>query len=144
MIISKKFFKILGKSIPSNNLRIFFLRLAGYKIGKEVYIGESFIVSDELQAKANLQIGDRVAISPRVTIVTSSNANNSRIRMIVGEKKGPVIIEKDAWLGTGSIILPNIRIGEGAVVAAGAVVTKDVLPFTIVVGVPAGVTRKLK
>jgi acetyltransferase-like isoleucine patch superfamily enzyme len=47
----------------------------------------------------------------------------------------------DAWIGSNCIILPNVSIGEGAVVAAGAVVTKDVEPFSIVAGVPA---RKIK
>ena len=53
----------------------------------------------------------------------------------------PVIIEDDVWLGSRVIILPGVRIGTGAVVAAGAVVTKDVPPFAIVGGVPAKIIR---
>jgi acetyltransferase-like isoleucine patch superfamily enzyme len=59
----------------------------------------------------------------------------------VGSKKGKIVIEKDAWIGTGAVILPNITIGEFAIVGANSVVTKDVPPYTVVGGVPA---KKLK
>ena len=49
----------------------------------------------------------------------------------------PIVIEDDVWIGTGSIILPGVKIGKGAVVAAGSVVTKDVEAFTVVAGNPA-------
>jgi acetyltransferase-like isoleucine patch superfamily enzyme len=49
----------------------------------------------------------------------------------------PVVIEEDVWIAANAIILPGVRLGRGAVVAAGAVVTRDVLPFQVVAGVPA-------
>ena len=55
----------------------------------------------------------------------------------INDKKGDVRIDEDCWIGTGAIILSNCQIGRGAVVAAGAVVTKDVPPLAIVDGVPA-------
>ena len=54
-----------------------------------------------------------------------------------------IICQTDVWLGTGSIILPNVGIGTGAVVGAGAVVLKDVFDFTVVVGIPAKVIKKI-
>jgi acetyltransferase-like isoleucine patch superfamily enzyme len=54
-----------------------------------------------------------------------------------GHVKSKVRIEDDVWIGANSIILPGVTIGEGAVIAAGSIVTKDVLPFSIVGGVPA-------
>ena len=54
-----------------------------------------------------------------------------------GDRGGDVIIGDRVWIGYGALVMPGITIGEGAVVAAGAVVTKDVEPFTIVAGVPA-------
>jgi acetyltransferase-like isoleucine patch superfamily enzyme len=57
------------------------------------------------------------------------------------ESKGPIIIGDDVWLGTGVIVLSNVRIGDGAMVAAGSVVTKDVPPGAIAAGVPARVIR---
>jgi acetyltransferase-like isoleucine patch superfamily enzyme len=52
-----------------------------------------------------------------------------------------ITIEKDVWIGAQAIILPGVKVGEGAIVAAGAVVTKDVPPFAMVGGVPARVIR---
>lgn len=143
-MILKKIFKMLGKNFPSNRCRIFFFRLAGYKIGEKVYIGEDLIVSDKLKDKNNLEIRDRVAISPRVTIITHSNPNYSKLHKIIPEKKGKVIIYEDAWLGAGSIILPGITIGKQAIVGAGSVVIKNIKPSTIVAGVPAKLIRKVK
>lgn len=55
----------------------------------------------------------------------------------INDKKGDVLIDEDFWIGTGAIILSNCHIGRGAVVAAGAVVTKDVPPYAVMAGVPA-------
>ena len=140
----KKIFKMLGKDFPLNKGRIFFFRLAGYKIGKKVYIGEDLIISDKIKDKNNLEIHDRVAISPRVTIITHSNPNNSILRKIIPDKAGKVIIQEDAWLGAGCIILPGITIGKCAIVGAGAVVTKNVKLNTVAVGTPAKFLRMVK
>lgn len=129
--------------MPHSKLRIFLFRLSGYSIGKDVFIGEDLIISDELHDR-NVIIGDRASIAPRVTLVTSSGPNLSKIRPYVKVVDGCVRIEQDAWIGAGAIILPNITIGEGAVVGAGAVVTKNVLPYTVVVGVPAKAIKMLE
>jgi len=117
--------------------------MAGYEIGQQVYIGEDLIIIDELDDKGRVRIGNRVAIAERVTLVISSNANFSKIRPFVKDVHGHIEIDDDAWLGTGSIILPNVRIGSGAVVGAGSVVTKDVPDFTVVWGVPAKPIKKI-
>jgi maltose O-acetyltransferase len=119
-----------------------FLRKCNYQVGEKVYFGEGIIIIDDLKDKStNLFIQDRVAISPRVTLVLYSNPNWSRIGNYVTTKKGKIKIEKDAWIGTGAVILPDITIGEGAVVGANSVVIKDIPPYTIVAGVPA---KKIK
>lgn len=120
------------------------LRMAGYKIGQDVYIGSDFIIIDELEDKGMVTIGDRVAIAERVTLVVASNPNFSRIRPYVPDLHGEVVIGDDAWLGTGCIVFPNVRIGTGAVVGAGAVVTRDVPDYTIVAGVPARPTKTIR
>ena len=56
----------------------------------------------------------------------------------------PIVIKKGAWIGTRAMIMPGVTVGEGAVVAGGAVVTKDVLPHTIVGGVPAKVIKNIE
>ena len=140
----KKVLKTVARNMPGNKLRITLYRGCRYPIGEQVYIGEDLLISDELKDSDNVIIEDRVSISPRVTLVTASSPNFSRIRPYVKVLNGKIIIEKDAWIGAGAIILPNVTIGEGAVVGAGAVVTKDVLPYTVVAGVPARTIKKLK
>ena len=66
--------------------------------------------------------------------------------MVLGEKreawsKGPIIVEDDVWIGTRAIILSGVRIGKGAVIAAGTVVTKDIPPYAIVGGNPAKIIK---
>lgn len=134
----KKLCKFGAKTLPGYKLRIWLLRKCNYYIGSNVFLGEDLIVIDDLEDRStNLLIGDRVAISPRVTLVLHSEPNWSRIVDYVTCKKGRIIIQNDAWIGTGSVILPGITIGEGAVVGANSLVTKDVDPYTVVGGVPA-------
>ena len=140
MNIKKKLLKLIAKQIPGNGVRIRLLRMCGYVIGDKVYIGEDFIIIDDLyetEYKFNLSVGDRAAISPRVTFVLHTEPNDSRIVPYVNSHRGSITIESDAWIGTGAVILPNVIIGEGAVVGANSVVTKSVAPYTVVGGVPA-------
>lgn len=128
---------MIAPSFPMNKLRILLLRLCGYNIGDKVYIGERIMIIDELSDKNNLFIGDRVAIAPCVILITSSQPNFSKLRECNKVENGPIQIKNDAWIGAGSIIFPNVTVGEGAIVGAGSVVKKDVAPYTVVVGVPA-------
>lgn len=142
--VLKKIFKIIAKYTPGNKVRCFFLRKAGYVIGEKVYIGEDLLIIDELDDRGRVKIGDRVAIAERVTLVISSYPNFSRIKSYVKNKHGMIEISDDAWLGTGSIILPDVKIGQGAVVGAGAVVMNDVADYTIVGGIPARELKKIQ
>jgi maltose O-acetyltransferase len=119
------------------------LRLCGFTIGTDVYIADDLIIVEELNDRANITIGNRVSIAPRVTLVTSSHPNNSRTRGFAPIAQGPVVIEDDAWLGAGCVILPGVRIGRGAVVGANSVVSQDVLPLHVVAGQPARTIREL-
>ncbi len=139
----KRSMKLVGKHFPRNSVRKMFLRLAGYRIGRNVYIGEDLIVCDELTDRGNIIIDDRVAIAERVTLVTVSNPNKSKIAGYAPTAEGSIHIERDAWIGSGAIILPNTTVGEGAVVGAGSVVLEDVAAYTVVAGAPARVLRKL-
>ena len=126
--------------MPGCGLRIRLLRMCGYVIGQDVYIGEDIIIIDDLgdpELTFNLSVGDRVAISPRVTFVLHTQANESRIVPFVNSHKGSINVNSDAWIGTGAVILPDVTIGEGSVVGANSVVTKSVPPYVVVGGVPA-------
>jgi acetyltransferase-like isoleucine patch superfamily enzyme len=138
--------KILKRRVASGffpAMRPVMLRWCGFSIGPNVYIADGLMIVEELADRDNLVIGARVSIAPRVTIVTSSHPNESRIRSFGPVTRGPVYIEDDAWIGAGAVILPGIRIGRGAVVGANAVVTRDVEPLVVVAGHPARIVRTL-
>lgn len=86
-----------------------------------------------LNGRGGLTIGDNVTISNRAIINTVS-LTNARTH---DHKLAPVEIEHDAWICSGAIINPGVRVGAHAIVASGAVVTRDVAPHTVVGGVPA-------
>ncbi|MBI1816446.1 MAG: acyltransferase [Deltaproteobacteria bacterium] len=137
-VFVKRLCKWMARWLPGFRLRIALLRACGHRIGRDVYIGEELLVIEELSDfSEKLVIGDRVAIAPRVTLVTSSDANFSRLMERLKPIRGRIEIKDDAWIGTGVIILPNVTIGRAAIVGAGAVVTKDVPDEAVVAGVPA-------
>jgi len=140
----KKFYKHIVKTFPFNHVRIWALRRCGFIVGSKVYIGESLIISNILEDRSSrLIIGNRVAIAQRVTLVLDSDPNYSKLLEKVSVTRGKIQIGHDAWIGAGVIILPNVTIGELAIVGAGSVVTKDVPPRTIVAGNPAKVIRTI-
>jgi acetyltransferase-like isoleucine patch superfamily enzyme len=101
-----------------------------------VRIGRWSSIGDRTQIHAcrSIEIGERVMISWNVTLLENNYHSNSR---------GPIRIEDDVWIGCHAIILSGITVGRGAVVAAGAVVTKDVPPHTLVAGNPARAIREV-
>ena len=142
--LRKKVLKRWARNAFFPGFRITLLRWCGFTIGDEVYIADDLIIVEELADRNNLTIGDRVSIAPRVTLVTSSHPNDSKIRGFAPVARGPIVIEPDAWLGAGCVILPGVRIGRGAVVGANSVVSSDVPPLHVVVGQPARTVRELQ
>ncbi len=88
-----------------------------------------------------VKIGNRVMIGSHVAITSLTHDPAAAVMRHTSIAK-PVLIEDDAWLGTHAVILPGVRVGRGAVVAAGAVVTEDVPADTIVAGVPARIVKR--
>lgn len=136
--------------VPVHSIRKLFYKLAGVRIGKgsnihmwanffnpvNISIGEDTIIGNNafLDGREKLMIGSHVDIAAGVMIYNSEHDLESKEFRATVEK---VRIEDYVFIGPRAIILPGVRIGEGAVVAAGAVVTKDVAAFSIVGGVPA-------
>lgn len=106
------------------------IRRDGVRIGRNSFINRDCC----LDARAQLRIGDNVSISPQVMLLTTAHQLDDPNFTVAGR---PIVIEDHVWIGTRAMILPGVRIGRGAVVAAGAVVTRDVAARTIVGGVPA-------
>jgi maltose O-acetyltransferase len=141
--LRKKILKRWARNAFFPAWRVGLLRLCGFRIGSDVYIADDLLIVEELADRGNVVIGDRVSIAPRVTLVTSSHPNNSRIRGFAPTSQGPIVIEHDAWLGAGCVILPGVRIGSGAVVGANSVVATDVPSLHVVAGQPARTVRQL-
>lgn len=105
-------------------------------IGEDTSIGQNNIF---FATRAPLRIGKKVITAPNVTIVTGDHRTDLigvymrdvTEEMKLPENDQPVVIEDDVWIGTNVVILKGVTIGEGSVIAAGAVVTKDVEPYTI-------------
>jgi acetyltransferase-like isoleucine patch superfamily enzyme len=126
------------------------LRLLGNKIGSPVIIDRNLtydiqlVVGDYVLIRDNCSIGSNVTIEDYCTLSTEVmliTAGHDPVDM--SYKAGPIVLKKFAWIGARAIVLPGVTIGEHAVVAAGAVVTKDVPPMCLVAGVPAKVIKKI-
>lgn len=141
---------LIGR-LPSRTLRGLFLRgwLAQLGAGAGVQIGCRFLNGRKVTLGARTIVnfgclidgrhhevvtGSDVSIGPEATILTLGHDPQSAD---FATKGGPVTIGDRAWIGYRALVLPGVTIGEGAVVAAGAVVTRDVAPYTIVGGNPA-------
>lgn len=129
---------------PYSKIRIWAFRKLGNACGENVYFPSDIKLTQVfVRNRGKLILGDRVSIGPGVIFVLNSGANASFSRMKVHEKDPVIVIEQDAWVGAGAIVLPGITIGEGAVIGAGSVVTKNVEPHTVVVGNPAHVIKTI-
>jgi acetyltransferase-like isoleucine patch superfamily enzyme len=142
--LRKKILKRWARNAFFPGWRVTLLRLCGFTIGTDVYIADDLLIVEELSERGNVTIGNRVSIAPRVTLVTSSHPNNSRIKIFAPLSHGPIVIEDDAWLGVGCVVLPGVRIGRGAVVGANSVVHQDVAALHVVAGQPARTVRELQ
>lgn len=99
-----------------------------------------------LLLKNNVSIGKNSTIAYQATILTSANPHgpHNKLSLIYPAMTAPVTIKNDVWIGARAVILPGVTIGDCSVVAAGAVVTKDVPPYTLVAGVPAKVVKRFE
>ncbi|MCP4277674.1 MAG: acyltransferase [Gammaproteobacteria bacterium] len=112
-------------------------RFSSLQIGDDVSLAKGII----MVAAGGVNIGARSMIGYGTTILTVNHCvpkNRGSMRFSGAELK-EVIIENDVWVGAKVVLLPGVTVGEGSIVGAGAVVTKDVPPFSMVGGVPAKV-----
>lgn len=134
--------RILAWISPLYQFRCSLLRRCGVKIGKNVYIG--FLVMIDGEYPEYIEIEDEASIGPGVIIMAHSGASPFHHRLkIYGRGPKKVKIGRGAWIASGAIILPGVTIGEGSIVTAGAVVSRDVPPYTMVGGHPARAIKKL-
>ena len=126
--LKNRVLQLLARIAPGSDLRVRLHRARGVKIGKGVWIGYDVIL--ETSRPHLVTIEDGVSISMRATVI-------AHFKEFTG-----VRIEKEAFIGPGAIILPNVVVGKGAVIKAGSVVSQSVPPHTIVHGNPAVAVAK--
>lgn len=126
------------------------------RLGSYVFVG----AGSRIWSSISVTIGNHVLISHNVNIHDNdshpldADARRDHLKVILDRKalpdapygtlEMPVCIEDDSWIGLNAVILKGVRIGRGAIVAAGAVVTRDVEPFTVVAGNPATFKKRLR
>jgi maltose O-acetyltransferase len=145
------YFAFLVGRVPNHAFRLWVYRsLLGITIGERtsfhwravfynpsgITIGAHSIIGNDsfLDGRRQIRIGDNVNIGGHVQVFTEEHDPSDPHFAVKG---GPVVVEDDVYIATRATILPGVTIGRGAVVAAGAVVRRDVEPLTIVAGVPA-------
>lgn len=165
-IIGEVLYNFIGKHLPKSSAKYAFgAKTFRYwcakqmlnKCGENVNIESMASITSALEIGNNsgigiasriyghVCIGDNVLMGPEVIILTSGHKYENADVLIRDQGRLPektVYIGNDVWIGARAIILPGVRIEDGAVIGAGAVVTKDVPPYTVVGGVPAKVIKQ--
>lgn len=117
--------------------------MAGCHIGspRGISFGNNVTINhhSNISGHARLIIGNYVMIGPNCSLITANHgyADHKKPMMSQELSYGSIEIKDDVWLGTNVVLLPNVRIGRGAIIGANAVVTKDVEPYSVMGGVPA-------
>ena len=109
------------------------------KLSAKLQLGDRSSIGDFSHLQGDITIGSDVMMAPRCALIADDHRfeDVSRPMNTQGTKAQKIVIGNDVWLGYGVIILPGVTVGDGAICAAGAVVTKDVPPYGIVGGNPA-------
>lgn len=111
--------------------------------GRNIHLGRGVFINSgcKFQDQGGIYIGDGVLVGHNVVLATLNHGLDPGHRADL--VPAPIRICSDAWIGSSATVLPGVTVGDGAVIAAGAVVTKDVPPRTIVAGVPARAVREV-
>lgn len=162
--IARGLYCLFGKHLPvsrrfrpGQKIRVFWARKIGCELGEncnieagaefsgQVSLGSRSSIGVNAKLDGPVSIGRDVMMGPECCILTRNHRfDNADVPMIDQgyESVRPVAIGDDVWIGQRAIILPGVTIGGGSIIAAGAVVTSDVEPYSIVGGVPAKLLKK--
>lgn len=161
--VARGIYCLFAKNLPASRrlpiaktIRGIVARLIGARLGRNVNIehgadfdsrlsiGDNSSLGIDAEAHGPITIGRDVMMAPECVILTQNHRHDrTDIPMICqgNEEPRPVSIGDDVWIGRRVIIMPGVSIGDGCIVSAGAVVTKDAPPYTIVGGIPAKVIK---
>ena len=131
-----------GKATLSNNC-FFSAEKSFIEIGRNFACNTNFHINAAIGG--NIKIGDNVMVGPNVVLRSANHNYTDKDKLIKnqGHKFGDITIEDNVWIGSNCTILSNIKIGTGSVIAAGSVVNKDILPYSLAGGVPAKLIKKI-
>ncbi|MHA1370729.1 MAG: acyltransferase [Promethearchaeota archaeon] len=133
-----KYFLAMKMPVPS--IRAFLQRSRGVKMGKNVYVGEDVIIDllypDQVIIEDDVDIGDR-------SLIYAHSRGSPPLKRLYPRTIKRVIIKKGSWIGNNVMILPGVKIGPFSVVGGSSVVTRDIPPYSVAVGAPARVIRKI-
>jgi acetyltransferase-like isoleucine patch superfamily enzyme len=135
------FFKAMFRRLGSGGLidyKTYFRYPSKISIGDHSYINHGCCFYGSSLEGVEIVIGSDVALGPHVRIFTATHDYST---YELKDTAASVKVDDNAWVGGGSILLPGVTVGRGAVIGAGSVVTKDVPAFTVAVGNPARVVR---
>ncbi|MBR0272036.1 MAG: hypothetical protein IJQ68_08650 [Methanobrevibacter sp.] len=130
--------ELLGDNLGENSMIIAPISGAAFdhiKIGDNVFINSNSL----LMARGGITIEDEVMLAANVQLLSNNHDEYDRQVLICR----PILIKKGSWIGAGASILPGVTVGKYAIVGAGAIVTKDVPDYAVVVGSPARVVKTL-
>ena len=137
------FFKLLLKGFGKNSTidyRTYIRYPSHVKIGSHTTINRGCrLIASWHYKDVEISIGSHVAVAPEVCFFA---AGHDHARKDLPDTAASIVVHDYVWIGARSIILQGVTIGEGAVIGAGSVVTKDIPPYTIAAGVPARVIKK--
>src|SRR5215475_5021363 len=139
--IRSLFSELIGKKVDDSFLLIPPFYTAGgneIRVGRNVFVNQNCTFYD----LGGLDIADDVMIGPNVSIITAGHPlePSQRRKATIGK---PIVIERNVWIAAGATVIGGVTVGENSVVAAGAVVTRDVPPNALVGGNPARVIRRI-
>jgi acetyltransferase-like isoleucine patch superfamily enzyme len=143
-VLRQKLLHRVARGCFSPALRLALYRAMGIRIGKRVFVGLDTWLDDQFPELISIE--DDVTVSLRVTVIVHDDAKRADGIVRPGAGDGtvaPVTLARGCYIGACALILPGVRVGEEAVVAAGAVVIRNVPPRTLVAGVPAKIVRAL-
>lgn len=143
--INRSILKLLGVKI-GKNLKT--LPITTIENPKNIQIGDNAWISKNvaLYANSGIIIGDDVIIAKDVSIISGDHGHSDKSKKInqQGMRKDaqPIIIGNDVWIGEKAVILKMVKVGDGCVIGAGSIVTKDVPPYSVVAGNPAKIIKQ--
>ena len=138
--------EVLSDILGSVGEKVWIAKRFCFDNGRNIHIGNNFTANFNLTILdiKEVYIGDNVMIGPNTTITTVGHPLSPKDRRAHLAQGSEIRIGNDVWLGANVTILPGVTIGDNVVVGAGAVVTKDIPPNSLALGVPARVVKELE